>query len=127
MPTSGLYNKSREVQLAASAEVASSFWGRLVGLMGRKSLEPGRALIIEPASSIHMFFMRFAIDAVFVDRQWRVVHVSRDLRPWRMTRYVLRSRRVIELPAGTCRLTGTEQGDELALGGHACVSSPAAP
>lgn len=63
-----------------------------------------------------MFFMRFAIDAIFVDREWKVIHIAHCIKPWRVSRIVPRSRRVIELPAGTCRITGTSPGDVLSLG-----------
>jgi uncharacterized membrane protein (UPF0127 family) len=69
------------------------------GLLGRSGLEPGEGMLFRPAGSIHMFFMRFAIDAVFCDRDLVVLDVVRELRPWRMA-----SRRgakvVVELPVG---------------------------
>jgi uncharacterized membrane protein (UPF0127 family) len=60
-----------------------------------------------------MFFMRFAIDAVFIDRAGRVVRVAADLPPWRLATAARGARDVLELPAGTARLTGTQAGDEL--------------
>lgn len=110
-----LFNESRGQRLAGSVEMATSLWARLIGLMGRRTLDQGQALILQPGNSIHMFCMRFPIDAIFVDRSWHVLHVANGLRPWRMTRLVLRSKRVIELPAGTCHRTGTAKGDELTL------------
>ena len=66
-----------------TAEVARSFGARLKGLIGRRDLPPGRGLLILRCNAIHTFFMRFAIDAVFYDRQNRVVKVVRNVRPWR--------------------------------------------
>ena len=66
-----------------TAEVARSFWARLKGLIGRRGLPPGRGLLILRCNAIHTFFMRFAIDAVFYDRQDRVVKTVRNVRPWR--------------------------------------------
>lgn len=86
-----------------------------MGLMGRRALRDGEGLILEPANGIHMFFMRFAIDAVFLDTDWRVLHVAHCLKPWRVSRIVRKCKRVIELPAGACRRSGTEPGDYLAL------------
>ena len=54
------------------------------GLLGRSGLEPGEGMLFRPAGSIHMFFMRFAIDAIFCDRDLVVIDVARGLRPWRM-------------------------------------------
>jgi hypothetical protein len=69
--------------------------------MGRASLPAGEGLWIEPCNSIHMFFMRFAIDAVFLDRDNRVKRVVRDLKPWRVSPIVFGARTVVELPAGS--------------------------
>ena len=87
--------------LAERLERASTYWARFVGLMGRRALPAGEGLWIEPCSSIHMFFMRFPIDAVFLDRERRVKRVLLGLRPWRVSPIVLGARSVVELPAGT--------------------------
>ncbi len=62
-----------------------------------------------------MFFMRFAIDAVFIDRQGRVVRVAADLPPWRFATAARGARDVLELPAGTAARTLTQAGDELVI------------
>lgn len=69
--------------------------------MGRSELAPGRALWIEPCNSIHMFFMRFAIDVLFLDRAGRVKRVMLRLKPWRVSPIVFGARTTVELPAGT--------------------------
>ncbi len=88
-------------------------WTRLRGLLGRSSLDPDEGMLFRPAGSIHMFFMRFAIDAVFCDRELVVLDVVHGLRPWRMA-----SRRgakiVIELAEGAAE--GIRPGDRLSLG-----------
>jgi uncharacterized membrane protein (UPF0127 family) len=56
---------------------------RMRGLLGRSNLPSGEGILLRPASSVHMAFMRFAIDAVFLDRDLRVLKVSADLKPWR--------------------------------------------
>ena len=65
------------------AGVAKTFWQRFMGLMGRKSLPPGEGLLILKCNSIHTCFMRFAIDATFLDGDDNVVKVVRNIRPWR--------------------------------------------
>ena len=65
------------------AEVAESFAARAKGLIGRRGLEPGKGLLIRRCNCIHTFFMRFAIDATFLDRRGAVVKVVRNIRPWR--------------------------------------------
>lgn len=98
--------------LAENVEHARTFGARLVGLMGRKSLAPGAALLLEPCPQIHTCFMRFNIDVVFLDAHNRVVAVVENIRPWRMSRFYPSARRTLELPSGT--LQGRVQvGDEL--------------
>jgi uncharacterized protein len=98
--------------IADRCSLAVHPWSRLRGLLGRASLEPGEAMLFRPAGSIHMFFMRFAIDAVFCDRELVVLDVVPSLRPWRMA-----SRRgakiVIELAEGAA--AGVRPGDHLVL------------
>jgi len=65
------------------AEVAKTFWQRLKGLTGRKSLPPGEGMLILKCNAIHTCFMRFPIDATFLDRDDNVVKVVRNIRPWR--------------------------------------------
>ena len=86
---------------------------RGVGLLLRSSLEPGEGLRITKTSSITMWLMRFAIDAVFVDKAGRVVRVVERLAPWRTAVFARGAAEVVELPAGTAAATHTQAGDEL--------------
>ncbi len=65
------------------------------------------------SNSIHMFFMRFAIDVIFVDGQNRVIGLVERIKPFRMSPYFFRAKWAIELSAGTIEKTGVRQGDEL--------------
>lgn len=96
-------------------EVADSFCTRLRGLMGRKSLAEGQGLLIAPCSSIHMCFMRFAIDAVYIDREYRGLKVVKGLRPWIGLSICWKAWAVIELPADTSLLNGINIGNQLNL------------
>jgi uncharacterized protein len=94
--------------------LADSPLTRLKGLLGRDGLEAGEGLLLRPASSIHTFFMRFPIDAVFLDRGLVVVGIAPSLRPW--TAAARRgSKAVLELPAGESFRRGLAVGDQLAL------------
>jgi uncharacterized protein len=114
-------NAGRGTMLAESLEVAESFGGRFMGLMGRPSLPPGGGLWLRPASSIHMLFMRFPIDAVFLakagaDGARRVVSVRAHLRPWIGVVWWARGADgCLELPAGTAAASGTVAGDLVRL------------
>ena len=96
-------------------ELADTAPRRMRGLLGRNSLEPGEGILLRPAPAIHTCFMRFAIDAVFVDDRLEVVGVREDLGPWRFAR-AKGARCVIELAAGESRRLGIAPGDRLALG-----------
>jgi uncharacterized protein len=71
-------------------------------------------MLIKPTNSVHMFFMRFAIDVVFVDREMAVRKVVERLRPWRMTG-CRGARAALELPAGAAGLSGVPVGERLAI------------
>ena len=106
-----LVNRRNGAVLAENVERAVAWRDRLRGLLGRKSLEG--ALVIEPCTSIHTFFMKFAIDAAFLRRDGTVVRAIGNLRPWRATRVYPSAALVVELPAGTLASTGTREGDLL--------------
>jgi uncharacterized protein len=93
--------------------VADSLLSRGIGLISRSSLGAGEGLLITKTSSITMWLMRFAIDAVFVDRAGHVVRVFERLPPWRTAVFARGAAEVIELPAGTASQTRTQAGDEL--------------
>ncbi len=96
--------------IAENLEVAATVWSRFVGLMFRRELPAGRGLLIRPCSSIHMFFMRFPLDVLFVDGEGRVVRVLDSIRPWRASMPVRGARAAIELPAGTASRYGVVAG-----------------
>jgi uncharacterized membrane protein (UPF0127 family)/CheY-like chemotaxis protein len=94
--------------------VADTARARMRGLLGRDALDPGEGLLLQPAGSIHTFFMRFPIDAVFLDRGLRVVGLAPNLRPWRLA--VRRgAHSVLELAAGEIERRAVEVGERLYL------------
>ena len=101
--------------LAESAEVANSPLSRLIGLLGRPRICYGQGLVITHTRSIHMVFMRFAIDAVFADKDGKVVGLVKNIRPFGFSPYFWRAHYVVELPPGVLGATRTEKGDVLQL------------
>jgi uncharacterized protein len=95
--------------------VADSPVSRMRGLLGRSELRPGEGLLLRPGPSVHTFFMRFPIDAVFLDEGLRVLRISDELRPWRAASR-RGARAVLELPAGESARRGLVAGDKLAFG-----------
>ena len=116
-------NTSRGTLLAERLEDGSSFWAKFIGLMGRRSLPEGDGLWFPGENGIHMMFMRFPIDAVFVspprdgrEGPRRVLAVRRSLRPWLGVVWrVGGAKGVLELPAGTIDASGTVVGDEIGI------------
>ena len=92
--------------------LAETMFARLRGLLGRSGLSSGEGMLLRPAASIHTAFMRFPIDAVFLDRENRVVKVAAELAPWRAAA-CRGSRTVLELPAGEAARQGLRPGVSL--------------
>ena len=87
---------------------------RMRGLLGRDSLAQDEGILLRPAGSIHTFFMRFAIDVVFLDRDLAVVGIEPSLAPWR-TAGRRGAKSVVELASGECERRGIEIGDALSV------------
>lgn len=87
-------------QLLESVYVADNFFTRLKGLMFRGGLEKKTGMLIKPCSQIHTFWMRFKIDAVFMANDCKVLYVENSIPPGKITKYVSKSRQVLELGAG---------------------------
>lgn len=104
-----LVNRRTGHPIATAVELAESRRSRRRGLLGRDSLDPSAALVLTPCCSIHTAFMRFAIDAVFVDRDGRVLKIVKALPPWRAA-WAARAHAVVELTGGRLR------DDELLVG-----------
>jgi uncharacterized protein len=92
--------------------LAETMFARLRGLLGRSGLSSGEGMLLRPAASIHTAFMRFPIDAVFLDREDRVLKVAAELAPWRAAA-CRGSRTVLELPAGEAARQGLRPGVSL--------------
>jgi uncharacterized protein len=116
-------NVTRGSVLAGSVENGASLWAKFKGLMGRPSLGDDAGLWLPDSNGIHMMFMRFPIDAVFVGKPdpslggaRRVLSVHPGLRTWTgLVPFVRGAKGVLELPAGTIAATGTTVGDEITL------------
>ena len=103
--------------LADELEVPRTFIGRGVGLMFRRRLDAGRGMWINPCNGIHMMFMNFAIDAVFLDRLHRVKKVYTRLPRWYGVVWIeWGADSVLELPAGSTAAFDLQPGDEISIG-----------
>lgn len=113
-----VYNKTRETFVATSASVADTYVSRLVGLLGRtrRWARPGQGLWIVPSYGVHTIGMLFSIDLVFLDRGNHVVHIEEHVRPFRISKVILKADSVLELPPHTIFRTRTHVGDLLEIG-----------
>ena len=112
---SRLWNPRTGAVLADEVERARTPWARMRGLLGRRRLPEGRALCIEPCTSIHTLFMKFPIDALFLRGDGVVVRAIARMRPFRLTRFYPAAAMAVELAAGTLERTATREGDVLAF------------
>ena len=110
-----VYNQTKGTFLAFRVSVADSVLGRLIGLLGRRSLKPDGGVWIVPANAIHTIGMLFSFDVVMIDKDFRVVSVTEMVKPFRVILPKLRAESVIELPAHTIFRSRTEVGDQLLI------------
>ena len=103
--------------LASDCRTADNVISRGIGLLLHARLADGEALRITKTSSITMLLMRFPIDALFLDRNGRVLKIAAELRPWTLVAAARGARDVVELRAGIARETGTQVGDVLTFDG----------
>lgn len=109
-----LVNARNERPIALTLEAAFDSKSRNKGLLGRTEMPRDTALILAPCSSIHTFFMKFAIDVAFLNKQGVIVHSVHALRPWRIS-LSARAYAVVELPSGVLAATDTRRDDSLRL------------
>ena len=108
-------NTTRSTTLADKARRAGGFLARGRGLMFTSPLPEGGGLVLDPCNSIHMFFMRYPLDIIFVSKDGRVVFMYRGIKPWRMGRVVRGAKIAIELPEGAIDRSGTQVGDRVEI------------
>jgi len=109
------FNRTRSTYLATDLAIARSHWSRFRGLMAThaSSFPRGRGLWINPSHGIHTLAMRFPIDAVYLDRDRKVIHIEEDLKPWRLAAVKVSAESVLELPTGIVRDSRTSLGDQI--------------
>lgn len=102
--------------LAEELEMPSTFIGRGIGLMFRSRLDPGRGMWLIPCNGIHMMFMKFAIDAIFLDSKERVKKVYRKLPAWYGVVWLeWGAHSVLELPPGSTSAVDLQRGDQIII------------
>jgi len=116
-PQGQAFNQTRRVYLATQLALADSHWTRLRGLLGASASDFGNGcgLWILPCHGVHTLAMRFPIDVVYLDRENMVVHIERELQPWRFAPVRMKAASVLELPCQKVGETGTALGDKIEI------------
>jgi uncharacterized membrane protein (UPF0127 family) len=111
------FNRTRQSYLATALAVADTHWTRLRGLLGLSASDfrNGYGLWIVPCRGVHTLGMGFPIDVIYLDRAMNVVHIERDLQPWRFSPIRMHASSVLELPCRTASETRTEVGDRIEI------------
>lgn len=81
--------------------IAQDFKSRSIGLLGRQGLDKDEGLLIKPCNSIHTFFMKFSIDAIFLDKSGHIVKIATGIKPWRLCGAILTGYMVLETSAAS--------------------------
>jgi uncharacterized membrane protein (UPF0127 family) len=113
-------NQTRGTVLCARLEEAGGVAGKSRGLLGRDWLEADAGMLFEagrwePFMWMHMLFMRFPIDIVFLNRRGAVIRINHNLKPWHVSSIVWRARTALELAAGAAARSHTVEGDQIIL------------
>jgi len=112
-----IQNTSKNTVIAQRGAIADTFLPRMIGLLSRKSLSVDEALIITRCNSIHMLFMRFSIDVIFVDKSDYVVGLVERIKPFRLSPIFFQSQYAIEVSEGVIEQTKTAVGDQIEVKG----------
>lgn len=106
-----IYNSTQNNLIADNIKVAENFFTRSIGLLSRKSIFENEGLIIKPCCSIHTFFMKFAIDVLFINKQNEVIALYENVKPYRILPIHLNSSYIVELAAGQIFGKNVNKGD----------------
>jgi uncharacterized membrane protein (UPF0127 family) len=111
------FNQTRQVYLARELALANTHWTRLRGLLGTSpdDFRNGCGIWIVPCHGVHTLAMRFPIDVAYLDPDRIVIHIERELRPWRFAPVRMQAASVLELPSQVLSETGTEMGDKIEI------------
>ena len=108
-------NINKDSILADDLSTADNFFKRFVGLMFKKELPQGAGLHIIPCNSIHMCFMNFPLDIIFLSNDLEILSIIEGIKPWKVSKIISKANSVLELPIGTIAKTSSAVGDKLTI------------
>ena len=109
-----LYPKKNQ-KIVTQVEIADTFFKRFKGLMGREEIPEGFGLLIKPCNSVHTCFMKLPIDVLFINKDFQMIEIIKNMQPFRFSPILRDSAMVLELPAGTAVRLGLMVGDKVKL------------
>ena len=107
-----IINRTRGTVVGSRVAVASGWWSRLRGFLGRPQPNEGEGILLVSCNMVHTFGMTFPLDVLFLSAEGEVLDIAGHLQPWKRSARVGAARYVLEVPAGTIEATGTQSGDE---------------
>lgn len=107
-----ILNNKNEI-LFYNAMVTTNFFERLKGVIGKSEMDENQALCIRPCNSIHMMFMKFSIDVIFLDASNRVIAMLENFKPWKVSKIIKRSKVVIEMPVYSIKMKNIKLDDTI--------------
>lgn len=110
-----LINTSSGQVIGDKIVYANGIYKRFIGLMGKKNLEKNEGIFLTPCNSIHMMFMKFPIDIIFLDRKNKIIHITENIQPWKISKVIFKAQSVLEVPIGTVKETKSKIGDSLSI------------
>ena len=112
-----LIRKKNQELIVETGVIASDYFSRLKGLMGKKSYSFGEGMLFPKCNSIHMWGMKISIDVVFLKKEnadWKIEALHSSLQPWKILPVTcLQAQDTLELPEGTIKRLGLERGEVL--------------
>jgi len=112
------YWPGKKILLFDKVTIAKSFFKKLAGLIFSRTLDLNEGLLIEDCNSIHTFWMRFAIDAIFIDRNNVIVHLIENIGPFRLSPIIREAVKVLELKSGAIKHNRMKSDDTLIFSNH---------
>lgn len=109
---------SDEREICSELRLAHTHWTRMKGLLGTKSLPEGQALWIKPCNQVHMYFMRYPVDLIFLDADLRIVRLIDNQPVNSISEKVAAAESVVELPVGAIARAGLREGESVFLDGE---------
>lgn len=110
-----VYNQTRECFLCLGVTPADTILARLKGLIGKLKLKLDEGLWVVPSQGVHTFGVMFPLDLIYLDDQYRVIHVIEHFPRFRIAPIRIQSASVLQLPTHTIYSSQTQAGDQLII------------